>query len=294
MKNFADRLIARVQETCPVCVGLDPHFSHLPDFLVTESSSKGEAVLKFNKGIIDAVAGIAPVVKLQIAFYEALGLSGMQAYSESVHYAKSKGLIVIGDIKRNDIGSTAKAYAEAHFEHEDFQVDAVTLNPYLGTDSIQPFLEYCGEKGKGLFILVKTSNPSSREIQDLTVGLQPVYQSVAKKVAEWGSSCKGESGYSSVGAVVGATYPQEAELLRELMPHSPFLVPGYGAQGAGAKEVRPCFDSKGFGAIVNSSRGIIFAYEQDSKYLPQDFAQAAKDALLLMKEELSKVLPKKA
>lgn len=290
MENFADRLMTKIKETVPICVGLDPNFSHIPDFLITESKTKGEAVLKFNKGIIDSVHDLVPVVKPQIAFYEALGLDGMMAYSETVKYARSKGLLVIGDAKRNDIGSTAQAYAEAHFKHEDFEVDALTVNAYLGTDGIKPFVEKCEQDGKGLFILVRTSNPSASEFQDLNVGVNTMYQMVAKKVVEWGKGCIGKSGYSSVGAVVGATYPQQASLLRELMPETPFLVPGYGAQGGGAKDVKPCFDSKGLGAIVNSSRGIIFAYEQDPKYLPQNFGEAARDAVVAMKEDLNKIV----
>lgn len=290
MENFADRLMARIKETAPICVGLDPHFSHIPDFLITESKTKGEAVLTFNKGIIDAVADLVPVVKPQIAFYEALGLDGLKAYSETVKYARSKGLLVLGDVKRSDIGSTAAAYASAHFKHEDFEVDALTVNAYLGIDGVKPFIEKCEQNGKGLFILVRTSNPSASDFQDLSVGVNTVYQSVAKKVVEWGKSTVGKSGYSSIGAVVGATYPQEASLLRELMPETPFLVPGYGAQGGGAADTKPCFDSKGLGAIVNSSRGIIFAYEKDPKYLPQNFGEAARDAVIAMKEDLTSVL----
>ena len=290
MENFADRLIDRIKETTPICVGLDPHFGQIPDFLITESKTKGEAVLKFNKGIIEAIADLVPIVKPQIAFYEALGLDGLRAYSETVQYAHEKGLLVLGDCKRNDIGSTAEAYARAHFENEDFEVDALTVNPYLGSDGIKPFVERCEKNGKGLFILVKTSNESSHEFQDLNTGVNTLYQTVAKKVDEWGKGSVGEHGYSSVGAVVGATYPQEARLLRELMPKSLFLVPGYGAQGGGAADIKPCFDSKGLGAIVNNSRGIIFAYEKDPKYLPQDFAQAAGDAVEAMKADLESVL----
>jgi orotidine-5'-phosphate decarboxylase len=292
MENFADTLVKRVSETAPICVGLDPHFSHIPDFLITESKTKAEAVLKFNKGIIDAIFDIAPVVKPQIAFYEALGLEGLKTYSETVKYARSKGILVLADVKRGDIGSTAKAYASAHFENEDFEADAITVNPYLGIDGVEPFIEHCRNRGKGIFILVKTSNPSSSEFQDLSTGVQPVYQMVAKKVAEWGEDSVGKSGYSSVGAVVGATYPQEAALLREIMPKTPFLVPGYGAQGGGAADTKPCFHDKMKGAIVNSSRGIIFAYEKDPSYLPQDYAKAARDAVLKMKEDLESALGK--
>lgn len=287
MENFADKLFAKIQKTAPICVGLDPHFAHIPDYLIMENKTKGEAVLAFNKGIIDAIHDLVPAVKPQIAFYEALGLDGLNAYSKTIAYAKSKGLLVIADVKRNDIGSTAEAYAEAHFENEDFAADAITVSAYLGSDGILPFVSRCEKLGKGLFVLVKTSNKSAAEFQDVQAGMNTIYQMVAKKVVEWGRGLVGVGGFSSIGAVVGATYPEEAEILREMMPETPFLVPGYGAQGGGFNDIKPCFNKKGSGAIVNSSRGIIFAYENDPKYLPQDFAKAARDSVLTMKEGFS-------
>jgi orotidine-5'-phosphate decarboxylase len=286
MQNFADILTSRIKDSAPICVGLDPHIKHIPDFLLMESKSKADAVLIFNKGIIDSIADLVPVVKPQIAFYEALGVDGMRVYSETIQYAREKGLLVVADIKRGDIGSTAEAYAVAHLDPGDFECDAVTLSPYLGQDSVDPFIQRCEQSAKGLFILVKTSNPSSRDLQDVNAGMHTVYQMMAKKVAEWGKTTVGDSGYSAVGAVVGATYPQEAKILREIMPGAIFLVPGYGAQGGSADDVKPCFKKDGTGAIINSSRGVIFAYESDPKYLPQDYARAAREAVEVMRKDL--------
>ena len=308
VENFADRLNKAIEEkgSC-ICVGLDPRLDQIPSCIVDpitkeygytpEAASK--AILEFNKGIIDAVHDLVPIVKPQIAFYEQFGFYGYLAFEETCRYAKSKGLLVLADIKRSDIGSTAKAYANYFLGEVDLfgapqkfiDIDAVTLNPYMGYDSIKPFTDLCKKHGKGAFILVKTSNPSGSDIQDRGVeGDNKVFEMVAQLVESWGADEIGESGYSSVGAVVGATYPKEAEKLRELMPEAIFLVPGYGAQGGGASDVAPCF-TDGKGAIVNSSRGIIFAYEKvDGPEDGSHYEEAAHNAVLAMKKDLDSIL----
>lgn len=285
--NFADTLMEAIdKKQNPSIVGLDPRIESVPDS-VKQGKTPAEAFLAFNKDIIDAVADIVPAVKPQNAFYEQYGVEGIKSYIETVKYAKSKGLVVVGDVKRNDIGSTAKAYAAAHLG-EAFGFDAVTVNAYLGTDGIKPFLEKTPE-GKGLFVLVKTSNPSSGELQDkLLDDGRSVYEAMAELVDGWGKESLGSRGYNSVGAVVGATYPKEAELLRKIMPKTIFLVPGYGAQGGGADDVVPCFNSDGYGAIVNSSRGIIFAYQKQGG----EHDEAAGKAAEAMREDLKKSLSK--
>lgn len=291
--NFADTLIEKIKETSPICVGLDPRYDQIPEHIRNDAPTPGAAFFEFNKGIIDAVHDLIPVVKPQIAFYEMFGLDGLAALSRTIDYAKEKGLLVLLDAKRNDIGSTAQAYANAYLDEEgDFAADALTVTPYLGHDGIKPFVEMCQKNGKGLFILVKTSNPSSGDIQDRKVDEsgQAVYELMGQLVDSWGSDLTGDSGYSSIGAVVGATYPDEAKKLRELMPTSIFLVPGYGAQGGGAKDVLPCFNEDGLGAIVNSSRGIIFAYEKDENFSPEKYGEAARAAVIRMKEDLESVL----
>ncbi len=313
MKNFADKLMKAVREKGnPICVGLDPRLDKIPDFIkrkvldeedLTPTKAAAEALLAFNKGIIDAVYDIVPVVKPQIAFYEIFGADGVFAYQETLKYAKSKGLITIADAKRNDIGSTAEAYAQAFlgemalFEGEDevvmpiFDADAITVNAYLGWDGIKPFVEEARKYGKGLFILAKTSNKSSGDIQDLLMeDGNTVYEIMGSLIDSWGAEDVGECGFNFVGAVVGATYPAQASKLRHLMPNSLFLVPGYGAQGGGAEDVKPCFNEDGEGAVVNSSRGIIFAYEKLDGYSPAQYAEAARAACLLMKDDLAKVL----
>ena len=275
-----DRLIHQIEmKENPTVVGLDPRLDFVPAFIKEEAyESWGKtpkaaawAFLKYNKAIIDAVYDLVPAVKPQVAMYEQFGPEGIQAYIDTILYAKEKGLIVIGDIKRSDIASTAEAYADGHIgkvkvEDEAFEVyheDSITLNPYLGYDSIEPYIKHCKDYDKGLFILVKTSNPNSGEIQDLDLGGEKLYERVGKLVSDWGKELIGKKGYSQVGAVVGATHPEQAKRLRELMPHTFFLVPGYGAQGATAKDLAVCFDKNGLGAIVNSSRGIIAAYKLD-------------------------------
>ena len=292
MGNFADRLISAIDEkrSC-VVVGLDPRIDALPPGLRERAAESqegaAEAVIEFNRRVIQAVAPYAVAVKPQSAFYEMLGWQGVRAYAETIRAAHQSGLMVIADVKRGDIGSTAEAYARAHLD--EFGADAVTVNPYLGSDGVAPFLKRTGE-GKGIFVLVKTSNPSSVELQDLDAGGSPLYEKVAALVQRWGAGCRGKAGYSAVGAVVGATFPAAAGRLRELMPHAIFLIPGYGAQGGSAADCRTCFDGSGRGAIVNSSRGIIFAYDR----LPEaeraaKWQEAVADAVRTMRDDLERV-----
>lgn len=308
--HFSDRLIAEIQKKqSPVCVGLDPQLSSIPPFLIQKMvdlhgpnfTAAAHVLLEFNKGIIDAVKDLVPVVKLQIAFYEEYGFQGIWAFEETIKYAKEQGLLVIADGKRNDIGSTAEAYARAFLGKTELfggseaamDVDALTVNAYLGYDGVKPFLETCRKEEKGIFVLVKTSNPSSGDIQDrITVDEQiSIASLMAHFVESWGSQDLGDSGYSFVGAVVGATFPQEAVELRTLMPETIFLVPGYGAQGGTAMDVKPCFNKDGLGAIVNSSRGIIYAYQKTGgTKAGEDYAEAARDATLRMKDDISAVL----
>jgi orotidine-5'-phosphate decarboxylase len=270
-RHFADELMRRIRERqSQVVVGLDPRVNRLPDEIVHSADGPAGAGLAFNRAVIDAVAEHAVAVKPQVAFYERLGWEGMRAYSETIRYARDRDLLVIGDVKRNDIASTAAAYAAANLGGtedgqpvaDDFHADAITINPYLGADGVRPFLEAASAAGGGLFVLVKTSNPSSVDVQDLDTGGASVYERVADLVEEWGETFRGDSGYSLLGAVVGATFPGELAALRERMPHTPFLVPGFGAQGGGVEDVAPAFDVKGTGAVVNSSRGIIFAWQR--------------------------------
>lgn len=304
--HFADRLIEAIQKKGnPICVGLDPRLEQIPTQIVKTNSEKfGEtfeaaanAFLEFNKGIIDAVYDVVPVVKPQIAFYEQYGFAGVWAYEETCKYAEEQGLIVVADAKRNDIGSTAKAYADGMLgEVELFgekvpglNVDALTVNAYLGYDGVKPFVDACRDYGKGIFVLVKTSNPSSGDLQDRMVEDEKMtnYALMATLLESWGADLVGESGYSSIGAVVGATHPKQAAEIREILPQAIFLVPGYGAQGGGAADVKPCFNEDGLGAIVNSSRGIIFAYEKSDSYGPESYGEAAKAAALEMAKDLA-------
>ena len=305
MFHFADRLTNRIQElSAPIVVGLDPRLDLIPLFIREKAiadhgksfTAVAESIIAFNKGIIDAVCEVVPAVKPQIAFYECYGHEGFRAYEETVKYAQEKGMLVIGDAKRNDIGSTATAYAKGHLGEVEFfgekvsaiNSDSLTVTPYLGTDGIKPFVDVCAEHGKGIFVLVRTSNPSSDEIQGQSVGDHLMDEHIASLVEGWGRDIIGDTGFSSVGAVVGATYPEEARILRNLMPNQIFLVPGYGAQGGGAEDTKPCFHSNGTGAIVNSSRGIIFAYQKQDKP-GEAFADAAREAALAMKDDLMKM-----
>lgn len=311
MKNFADKLIEAVKKKGnPICVGLDPRLNQIPKSIIKKALSGGEksptvaaaaAILEFNKGIIDAVVDLVPVVKPQIAFYEIFGADGVRAFEETIKYAKNKGLITIADAKRNDIGSTAEAYARAFlgeveiFEGEQeiiqpiFDADSITINAYLGWDGVKPFVDECAKYDKGFFVLVKTSNKSSGDLQDLEMkDGRTVYEILGHLIDSWGANEIGESGYSFVGAVVGATYPEQSKKLRAIMPNSIFLVPGYGAQGGTAADVKHCFNKDGFGAIVNSSRGIIFAYEEMG--MSEDaYQDAARKAVMKMREDLKKL-----
>lgn len=305
-----DRLIDKIKETGnPSVVGLDPRLNFIPSYITDKYYAKygstpkaaAKSMLKFNKKIIDAVYDIVPAVKPQIAMYERYGIEGLKAYDKTCKYAQSKGLIVIGDIKRSDIASTAEAYSDGHIGkvdingmvYDSFAQDFITLNPYLGSDSITPFIKDCIEYEKGLFVLAKTSNPNSGEIQDLLVDGTPIYEKVAALIEKWGESTRGKYGYSSVGAVVGATHPAQAKRLREVMPHTFFLVPGYGAQGGKAEDLAVCFKD-GIGAIVNSSRGIIAAHQKeqykDCFTDERDFAQAARQACIDMKNDLRRCI----
>ena len=305
IQKLIDGILAK---DAPVVVGLDPNLSFIPEFILKNAAQSvqgdlpeycekenviaAEAVWQFNKAITDAVCDLVPAVKPQVAMYEQFGIPGMIAYRRTIDYCRSKGLIVIGDVKRGDIGSTSEAYARGHLAGKAFDVDFATVNPYLGSDGVKPFLKICKEHDKGIFVLVKTSNPSSGEFQDVLVGDgRAVYELVGQKVKEWGADTM-EGVYSNVGAVVGATYPEQAKRLRELMPNTFILAPGYGAQGAGAKDLACFFNKDGVGAIVNSSRGIIAAYtkEKYSKYGAEGFADAARAAAVDMIEDIRSAL----
>ena len=296
----------------PIVVGLDPTMKFVPEHIKKQAfaehgeTMKGaaEAVWLFNKGIVDAVCDLVPAVKPQIAMYEQFGVEGVHAFQKTVSYCKEKGLVVIGDIKRGDIGSTSEAYAVGHLGQmqvgetmcRGFDEDFATVNPYLGSDGVKPFIEVCKKEKKGLFILVKTSNPSSGEFQDRLVlpegstdasKARPLYEIVGEKVAEWAADHMGDS-YSYIGAVVGATYPEMGKVLRQIMPKSYILVPGYGAQGGRGKDLKHFFNEDGLGAIVKSSRGIIAAYQQEAyaKYGAENYADASRAAVIDMKEDI--------
>ncbi len=305
--TFTDKLVSLIKaKRSHVCVGLDPRIENIPNNLINNSLKKAgkipelvaEAFFRFNQKIIDAVADHACAVKVQIAFYEQYGHLGIKCFEETINYAKEKELIVIADVKRNDIGSTVKAYSTGYLgrcvvqgiEYKSFDVDCITVNPYLGSDGILPFIEDIKKYSKGIFVLVRTSNTSAKELQDLKVGKKNVYEMIGELVNKWGQGTVGQRGYHAVGAVVGATYPEEARKLRTLMPNIYFLVPGYGAQGATAKDVVACFNKDGLGAIVNSARDIIFAYQKESwkkQFSEYQFDEAARAATIQMKEEIN-------
>ena len=291
-----NKLTAKIQKTkAPIVVGLDPMLNYIPKHIQEKAFKEfgetlegaAEAIWQFNKEIVDKTYDLIPAVKPQIAMYEQFGIPGIMAFKKTVDYCKSKDLVVIGDIKRGDIGSTSAAYATGHIgkvqiganKIAPFDEDFVTLNPYMGADSITPFIDVCKEEKKGLFILVKTSNPSSGDFQDQMVGDRPVYELVGEKVAQWGETCMGDD-YSYIGAVVGATYPEMGKTLRKIMPKAYILVPGYGAQGGQGKDLVHFFNEDGLGAIVNSSRGIIAAYKQEkyAKFGEENFADASRAA----------------
>jgi len=308
VKNFADRLLDAIDsKKNPSIIGLDSDFARIPAFLregfksrfADKFAAAGNCILGFNKTIIDAVHDIVPGVKIQSAFYEQYGPAGCRAFLETAKYAKGKGLIVIGDVKRSDIGNTSKAYSSAYLgkvplfgsAQPGYDLDGVTVNPYLGSDGIRPFLEDCEKYGKGIFVLVKTSNPSSGEVQDLVSGGKKIYESVAGLVNGWGKGIVGKRGYSSVGAVVAATCPGEAAGLRKMMPRAIFLVPGYGAQGGSALDVVQDFNSDGYGAVIHSARGVIFAYQNRNK--EEEFGTAAREVAVKMREEIVGAMKKK-
>lgn len=309
-ENFADQLITAIHKknSC-VVAGLDPHFKLIPDtikqkfFTVQKQSLEYAArvILEFNIQVIDLIAPLAGIVKPQIAFYELYGWWGVWAYTETIKYAKQKGLIVIGDVKRGDVPSTAEAYADAHIGevHIDdvvevpFGTDAITVNPYLGTDSLLPFLQTAKKHNKGIFVLVKTSNPDSGEFQDLMCGGKKLHEIIAEKTHAWGKDFIGKQQYSAIGAVVGATFSHEISTLRKLMPTAYFLVPGYGTQGATAKDIAHCFNPDGLGAIINASRSILYAYNISpwkEKYGISAWKDATREAVIKMNEEIRKIL----
>lgn len=309
---FIDVLIEKIKEkNNPSIIGLDPKIEYIPKFIVEEAfkkhgvNSKGAAyaILNFNKKIIDAVCDVVPAIKPQLAYYEMYGIEGIKAFIDTVKYAKNKGLIVIADGKRNDIGTSAEAYSSAYLgktviegeTREDmFDTDALTVNPYLGFDGIKPFIDDCRKYEKGIFILVKTSNKSSGQIQDLlTVEGRSIYEVIAGHVEEWGKGLKGKYGYSSVGAVVGATYPNQAKILRKIMRSAYILVPGYGAQGGTARDTAHSFNSDGLGALVNASRSIMCAYQSElwkDTYSEEQFDKASREEAIRMRDDINGAL----
>lgn len=303
-----NRLIERIRKTgAPIVVGLDPMMKFIPGQIQASAYAQcgetlegaAEAIWQYNKGIIDAVYDLIPAVKPQIAMYEQFGVPGVVAFKKTVDYCKEKGLVVIGDIKRGDIGSTSEAYAVGHLgkvqvggkTYCGFDEDFATVNPYLGSDGVRPFIKVCQEEKKGIFVLVKTSNPSSGELQDRLADGKPVYELVGEQVAAWGEECMGD-GYSYVGAVVGATYPEQGRILRKVMPRTFILVPGYGAQGGKGADLVHFFNEDGLGAIINSSRGIIAAYQQEkyAAYGAEGYADASRAAVLDMREDIAQAL----
>lgn len=289
-----DKLIeAILEKENPTVVGLDPKIDFIPECIKEKHEKVTDMFLEFNKGIIDEIYDIVPAVKPQVAMYEEYGIEGLKCYIETIKYAKSKGLIVIGDIKRGDIASTAKCYSKGHLGEHNFAVDFATINPYMGYDSIEPFEEEMEKFERGLFLLVKTSNPNSFQIQNLELkDGRIVYEEVASLTNEWGKKFIGMYGYSSVGAVVGATHKEELEKIRKQVPNVFFLVPGYGAQGGTADDVACAFDENGLGAIINSSRGIIAAYKNEKykSFDEKDFAKASRQSVLDMKDSLHQAL----
>lgn len=306
-----NKLVAQIKKTgAPIVVGLDPMMKFIPEHIKEKAFAEfgetlegaAEAIWQYNKAIVDAIYDLVPAVKPQIAMYEQFGLPGLSAFYKTVQYCKEKELVVIGDIKRGDIGSTSEAYAVGHLgkvqvgskSYYGFDEDFVTVNPYLGSDGVNPFIKVCKEEKKGIFVLVKTSNPSSGEFQDRQIadaGNRPLYEVVGEQVAKWGETHMGDT-YSYVGAVVGATYPEMGKVLRKIMPKSYILVPGYGAQGGKGADLVHFFNEDGFGAIVNSSRGIIAAYQQEkyARFGAENFADASRAAVLDMKEDIEQAL----
>ena len=309
MKNAIDLLIDKIKETNnPTVMGLDPRYEMLPECIKNkygkDVKSVCEGILEYNKALIDSVCDIDPAVKPQIAFYEMFGIDGMECFKETCKYAKEKGMIVIADIKRGDIGTTAAGYSNAYLgetlvgdeTRSFYDIDWVTVNPYLGIDGIKPFIEDCKKYNKGIFILVKTSNKSSGELQDLKLeDGKAVYEKVAELVNSWGEELIGEYGYSSVSSVVGATYPVQLETLRKIMPASYFLIPGYGAQGGKAEDIALGFDENGLGGIVNASRSLMCAYKSDrwkDEFTDEEYAKATRAEAIRMRDELNSAIQK--
>ncbi len=303
-----DRLIEKIEKTQnPSVAGLDPKLDYVPQYIKDAcfaeygETLKGaaKALFEYNKGLIDALCDIVPAVKPQAAYYEMYGPAGVKALQQTQEYARSKGMFVITDGKRNDIGTTMEAYATAHLgkvkvgskEYEPFIGDALTVNGYLGTDGIKPLINICNEGDKGIFVLVKTSNPSSGELQDKQIDGKAVYEVMGNMCESWGEELMGKYGYSGVGAVVGATYPEQLEEMRAKLPHTFFLVPGYGAQGGGAEGVAKAFDKNGLGAIVNSSRAIMCAYQKEGCD-EKEYAQAARREAIRMRDEIMGIVGK--
>lgn len=303
-----NKLISNIRKTnAPIVVGLDPMLNYIPEHIQKKAFAEfgetlegaAEAIWQYNKGIVDATCDLIPAVKPQIAMYEQFGIPGLIAYKKTVEYCKAKDLVVIGDIKRGDIGSTSAAYAVGHLgqvqvgskKYAGFDEDFATVNPYLGSDGVKPFMDVCKEEKKGIFVLVKTSNPSSGEFQDRVIDGRPLYELVGEKVAQWGDELMGD-GYSYVGAVVGATYPEMGKVLRKIMPKTFILVPGYGAQGGKGADLVHFFNEDGLGAIVNSSRGIIAAYKQEKykEFGAENYADASRVAVKDMIADISGAL----
>ena len=303
-----NKLISNIRKTnAPIVVGLDPMLNYIPEHIQKKAFAEfgetlegaAEAIWQYNKGIVDATFDLIPAVKPQIAMYEQFGIPGLIAYKKTVEYCKAKDLVVIGDIKRGDIGSTSAAYAVGHLgqvqvgskKYAGFDEDFATVNPYLGSDGVKPFMDVCKEEKKGIFVLVKTSNPSSGEFQDRVIDGRPLYELVGEKVAQWGDELMGD-GYSYVGAVVGATYPEMGKVLRKIMPKAFILVPGYGAQGGKGADLVHFFNEDGLGAIVNSSRGIIAAYKQEKykEFGAENYADASRAAVKDMIADISGAL----
>ena len=303
-----NKLISNIRKTnAPIVVGLDPMLNYIPEHIQKKAFAEfgetlegaAEAIWQYNKGIVDATCDLIPAVKPQIAMYEQFGIPGLMAYKKTVDYCKEKDLVVIGDIKRGDIGSTSAAYAVGHLgqvqvgskKYAGFDEDFATVNPYLGSDGVKPFMDVCKEEKKGIFVLVKTSNPSSGEFQDRVIDGRPLYELVGEKVAQWGDELMGD-GYSYVGAVVGATYPEMGKVLRKIMPKTFILVPGYGAQGGKGADLVHFFNEDGLGAIVNSSRGIIAAYKQEKykEFGAENYADASRAAVKDMIADISGAL----
>lgn len=310
--KMINKLISKIQKmNAPIVVGLDPMMKFVPEHIQKAAFAEhgetlegaAEAIWQYNKGIVDAIYDLVPAVKPQIAMYEQFGIPGLIAFKKTVDYCKEKDLLVIGDVKRGDIGSTSEAYAVGHLgkvqvgsnAYYGLDEDFATVNPYLGSDGINPFMKVCKEESKGIFVLVKTSNPSSGEFQDRLIEGRPLYEWMGEKVAQWGAECMPENGsYSYVGAVVGATYPEQGKILRKLMPNTFILVPGYGAQGGKGADLVHFFNEDGLGAIINSSRGIIAAYQQEkyAQYGAANYAEASRAAVIDMREDIAQALGK--